>query len=86
MVAVVLTNFEYRDNAGVVEVGGGLSFEMESPDVRVVGKVAGEDHLERNPTIEANLSGLEDDAHAAAGNLAKDFVIAEIADSSWRGR
>ena len=51
----------------------------------VVGELAGEDHLERDRPIEAHLPGLEDDAHAAAGDLADDLVVAEIANAGGRG-
>ena len=47
MVAVVFTDLEYRDDAGVVEIGGGLGLEAEALDLGVVGELPGEDHLER---------------------------------------
>ena len=49
-------------------------------DVGLVGELAGQDHLERDGAVEAHLPRLEDDAHAAAGDLADELVIAEVTD------
>ncbi len=38
-------------------------------DVGLAGELPGEDHLERDRPVEAGLPGLEDDAHAPAGDL-----------------
>ena len=35
---------------------------------------ASQDHLERNRTVQADLLGLVDDAHAAATDFMEDFV------------
>ena len=80
MLAFVLANLEDRHDPRMVQVGGRLGLGMESLDVVVVGKLAGQDHLERDGAIEAHLPGPEHDAHAAAGDLADDLVVAEIAD------
>ena len=40
---------------------------------------AGQDHLEGDEAVEADLPGLVDDAHAAAGDLLQHFVVAEVA-------
>ena len=58
-----------RHDAGMVEVGGGLGLDVEPLDIGFGGKLAGEDHLERDRAIEAHLPGLEDDAHAASGDF-----------------
>ena len=42
------------------------------------GEVAGQDHLEGHGAVEVLLPGLVDDAHAAAAELALDFVLAEV--------
>ncbi len=64
----------------MVEVGGGLGFRVEALDVGVIGELAGQDHLERDLAIEAHLPRLKNNAHTAAGDLADDFVVAEVAD------
>ena len=84
MLALVLADLVDRHDAGMVEVGGGLGLGVEPLDVGLVGELAGEDHLERDGPIQADLPGLEDDAHAAAGDLADDLVVAEVADAGGR--
>ena len=85
MLALVLADLVDRHDARVVEVGGGLGLGVEPPDVGLVGELAGEDHLERDGPVEADLPGLVDDAHAAAGDLADDLVVAEVADAGGLG-
>ena len=46
----------------------------------VGGELAGEDHLEGDDAVEADLPGLVDDAHAAAGDLLQQLVVAEVAN------
>ena len=41
---------------------------------RGAGVAAGQDHLEGDEAVEADLPGLVDDAHAAAAELAEDLV------------
>ena len=81
MLALVLADLEDRHDARMVEVGRRLGLDVEAADVGLVGELAGEDHLQRHRPVEAHLPGLEDDAHAAAGQLADDLVIAEVADA-----
>ena len=83
MLAFVLADLVDRHDPGMIEVGRRLGLDVEPPDVGLVGELAGEDHLERHRPIQADLPGLEHDAHAAAGDLADDLVVAEIAG---RGR
>ena len=84
MLALVLADLEDRHDPRMIEVGRRLGLGMEAPDVGLVGELAGQDHLECDGPVEAHLPGLEDDAHAAAGDLADDLVIAEVADASGR--
>ena len=46
--------------------------------------LAGQDHLERDQAIEAELPGLVDDAHAAAAQLAEDFIAGDVGAGSSR--
>src|SRR5262249_19536511 len=64
------------------EVGGGLGLAPEALHVGLIGELAGEDHLQRDGPIEADLSGLVYDAHTAAGDLAEDLVIAKVTDAA----
>jgi hypothetical protein len=68
--AVVLPHLEDRHNPGVVEIGRRLRLSIEPLDVGLIGKLASQDHLQRHGAVEAHLSGVEDDAHAAARDLA----------------
>ena len=81
MLPLVLADLVDRHDPGMIEIGGRLGLGVEAADVGLVGELAGEDHLERDGPVEADLPGLEDDAHAAAGELADDLVVAEIADA-----
>ncbi len=85
MLALVLANLEDRHDPRMVQVGGRLGLGMEALHVCVVGELTGEDHLERDCPVEAHLTGPEHHAHAAAGDLAEDFVVAEVADAGKFG-
>ena len=39
------------------------------------------DHLQRHRAVEADLTGLVDDAHAASAQLSDQLVVAEVADA-----
>ncbi len=80
VLALVLADLVDRHDTGVVEVGGGLGLDAEAADVGLAGELAGEDHLERDRPVEAGLPRLEDHAHAAAGDLREQLVIAEVAN------
>ena len=86
MLALVLPDLEDRHDPRMVEVGGGLGLGVEPLDVVLIGKLAGQDHLEGDGAVEADLPGLEDDAHAAAGDLTVDLVVAEVAHAVAEGR
>ena len=55
MLALVLADLEDRHDAWMVEVGGGLGLGVEAFDVGLVGELAGEDHLERDGPVQADL-------------------------------
>jgi hypothetical protein len=46
--------------------------------VRRGSELSGEDHLQGHRPVQANLPGAIDHAHAAAGDLLQQFVIAEV--------
>ena len=82
----MLPDLENRHDPRVVEVGRRLGLGVEAHDIGLVGKLSGEDHLQGDGAVEADLPGLEDDAHAAAGDLPDDLVVAEVADALARRR
>ena len=57
------------------------SASAEAGHVARRGQLALQDHLEGDDAVEADLPGLVDDAHAAAGDLLQQFVVAEVADA-----
>ncbi len=86
MLPLVLPDLENRHDPRVVELGGGLGLGVEAFDIAFIGELAGQDHLEGHGAVEADLAGPEDDAHAAAGQLPIDFVIAEVANAAAGSR
>jgi len=49
-------------------------------DVDLGGQLPGEDHLEGDQSVQADLARPGDDAHGAAGDFADQLVVAEVAD------
>ncbi len=86
MLALVLAHFVDRHDPGMIEVGGGLGLGPEALHIGLIGELAGEDHLQRHRPAKADLGGLKDDAHAAAGDLARDLVVAKVADAAAGSR
>ena len=86
MLPLVLTDLEDRHDARMVEIGGRLGLGVEAFDVVLIGELAGQDHLEGDNAVEADLPGLKDDAHAAAGDLPDNLIVAKVADALARCR
>jgi hypothetical protein len=63
----------------VVQRGGGLGLGLEPPHVRLGRQLPGEDHFEGDRPVQADLVRPVDDAHAAAGDLPQQLVVAEVA-------
>ena len=61
------------DDVGVLEAGEGLGLLVEPRQGDGAGVGAGQDHLERDQTIQADLAGLVDDSHAAPAQLLEDL-------------
>ncbi len=76
--SLVLADLVDWDNVGMVEMGGGLGLALEALHVLVGGQLSGEDHLKGHGSVEADLAGLVDDAHAAAGNLFLQLIVAKV--------
>ncbi len=83
VLALVLPDLVDRHDARMIEFGGSLGFDIKAADGIVVGELACQDHLQGDLAVEAHLTRLEDDAHAAACELADDFVVAEVANAIW---
>ena len=54
--ALMLAELEHRDDAGVVEPGGDLRLLVEASDLGLVGEGPGQDDLQGNGPIQADLS------------------------------
>ncbi len=86
MLALVLADLVDRHDAEVVEQRDGLGFILEAAKLVVAGEEPGLDHLQRDGPVEADLTGLVDDPHAAAAQFAPDLVVAEVADGRYAAR
>src|SRR3954470_14593086 len=64
------------DDVWMLERGGRLSFSTEARDEWIAGELAEEKGFDGDDPVERNLAGAKDDAHAAAGDLVEEFVIA----------
>ena len=64
----------------VLEEGCGGDFSLEPLDDLFIDELPGQDHFHRDNAAEAQLSSLVHDAHAAAGDLLDQFVIAKPAE------
>ena len=72
--AGMLVDVKDLDDIRVAEPGGRLGLGQETDGGFRGCEVAGEQHLERDGSIELELAGLEHHAHAAAPDLAQDLV------------
>ena len=62
----------------MVELRGRFSASMRNRcNVSRRGKLPGQDHLEGDDALEPDLPGLEDNAHAAAGDLLDQLILSE---------
>ena len=61
------------DDVGVLEAGDGLGLLVEPRQGDGAGVGAGQDHLERDQTIQVDLAGLVNDPHAAPAQLLEDL-------------
>ena len=85
MLAVVLADLVDGHDVRVVEVGRRLRLGAEALHVGRRRQLAGQDHLEGDDAVQAHLPRLVDDAHAAAGDLLQQLVVAEVAHRRPRG-
>jgi len=75
--AVAFAGLEALDDVAVVQAADGLRLPDEPPDVFLVPGEPRRKDLDRHEAVHAELAGLIDDAHAAAADLAEEFVASE---------
>ncbi len=66
--AVVVADLQDGHDVRMVERGDRLGLVLEPPQIVVAGQRGRPDHLEGHGAVEADLTGLVDNAHAAAPN------------------
>ena len=81
VLSLVLADLENRHDVGMVEQGRRLRLGMKAIVVGFRGQLSGENHFHRDDAVERNLAGLVDHAHAAAGDLVHELIIAQVADA-----
>jgi len=73
-----LADVESADDVGVVELGGGAAFGVETLDeLRAAGELFGED-FDGDEAVEGELLGFVDGGHGAGTELAEDFVAGDL--------
>ena len=77
VLAVHLADLVDGHDVGVIKLGGGTGLDMEAADFVRAREPLAPDHLQRHDAVERPLPRLEDHAHAAARDLAEQFVIAK---------
>jgi hypothetical protein len=75
--AVLFADLVNGHDVGVIEVGCLFRLGAKPLPVRRRSEVASQDHLQGHDAVEADLPSLVDNAHAAAGDLFEQLVIAE---------
>jgi hypothetical protein len=83
---LVLAHLVDRDDVRVVERGDRLSLVLEPPQLVLAGELGGADHLEGDGAVETDLPRLVHQAHAAAAELARQLVVAEVANAGALGQ
>ena len=87
--AVGLADVVDLDDVGVLEPRDGRRLGQEAGGGHGIGVGTGQDHLEGARAVEADLTGVVDDAHAAAAELTQDLVAGDrrdrpCAEYRWR--
>src|ERR1700758_3608322 len=77
-ISLVISQFKYSDDIGMLQAARGLSFAEESfQQIRIVGIPAGH-HLDGDQAVEKWIGGLVDDTHPAATNHIDHVVLADL--------
>src|SRR5262249_47424697 len=80
VLAFNLTDIIDRHNVRVIELGRRFGLGSEALDLNLTGKLAGENHLQSDNTIEAYLAGAVNNAHSALRNFFEQLVIVETTE------
>ena len=75
----MFADFVDRHDVRMVEIGRRLCFRLEALHVARRCELPGQDHLDRDDSIQADLAGAVYHAHSAASEHLDQFVVAEIA-------
>ena len=78
MAAHGFADFVDGNDVRVFQLRGGLGLGAEAFHFLVGGESSGENELEGDEALEPRVAGAKDDAHAAAPNLFKQFVMADL--------
>jgi hypothetical protein len=73
----VLPDLVNRHNVRMVQVGRHLGLAAKACHFARGGQLTGQDHLQSDDAVEALLPRPIDDAHAAAGDLVEQLVVAD---------
>ena len=85
ILALLLAHFMNGDDVRMLQTGRSRGFGAKSLDGFLARKLPGQDHFDGHDPVQADLPGLIDHAHAAAGNFFQEFVVAEAAHGRCRG-
>ena len=74
----MLADFVDHDDVRVLELRGSGGLGGEPPAIGAARQGAVQDEFDGDGAVEARLPRLVDDAHAAAGDFAEDFVAGQL--------
>jgi hypothetical protein len=83
--AFVFADLEDLHDVGVLKARDRLGLAAKEGQGAIAGVRSGQDHLERDHSVQGEMTGLVDDAHAAAAQLAQDFVTGHDRQRGRRG-
>ena len=78
--AVDVAEFVNLNDVGMFDGGDGFGFGAEADDVDEVGGIGVEEHFEGDDSIESDLLGSVDDAHAAASEFAGEDETGDLGE------
>ena len=75
--AFVLADLVDGNDVGMLETGRGLSFMAKSFYERFAGKLASEEHFERDHSVQTELVRAINHAHATTRDFGDEFIVAQ---------
>jgi hypothetical protein len=73
------------DDAGMLQLCDRFGLSNESICSLPPGMRAGQNHLDRDQTMQSDMASLVDDSHATATQLSKDFVVTDSQAGRYAG-